>query len=225
MAKVIVFANQKGGVGKSTLAVLSANHLSAKGENIGIIEVDVQKSISNKRNSDLRTLGYDEDEMNYEVRYQEPKSPEESLEIVNKLKGLNGDYIFLVDLPGKIDENYVVPFLVYADYIICPFQYESMCLASTNTFIKVVQFLKGKFGTSPELIFVPNNIDTRIGTKSELEGWKKVEDTFDIFGKVAPRIPASAELRRLDTHANNPKQEEAALKFLKFITRLIETNK
>lgn len=57
MAKVIVFANQKGGVGKSTLAVLSANHLSAKGENIGIIEVDVQKSISNKRNSDLRTLG------------------------------------------------------------------------------------------------------------------------------------------------------------------------
>ena len=41
----IVFANQKGGVGKSTLCILFANYLAWKGKSVCIIDTDLQKTI------------------------------------------------------------------------------------------------------------------------------------------------------------------------------------
>ena len=49
----IVFANQKGGVGKSTLCILFANYLAWKKHDVCIIDTDLQKSISMQRRKDM----------------------------------------------------------------------------------------------------------------------------------------------------------------------------
>ena len=43
---VIAFANQKGGVGKTTLAIAYANHLAYSGRRVLLIDTDFQRSCS-----------------------------------------------------------------------------------------------------------------------------------------------------------------------------------
>ena len=50
----IVFANQKGGVGKSTLCILFANYLAWKGKSVCIIDTDLQKTILMQRQKDTQ---------------------------------------------------------------------------------------------------------------------------------------------------------------------------
>lgn len=219
MSKIFVLANQKGGVGKSTLAILIANHLAANDKSVGVIELDVQRSLTNKRKTDRESFG--DDELNYPIEYLEPKDPMEATNLINKLRSLDDDNIFLFDLPGKIDDDVLVPFLISADYILCPFQYEAMCLESTTTFILVMKELIKRFNAEPKIIFCPNNVDKRIGTKAELDGWQKVDERMAAFGTVVPRIPAAADLRRMNTFSNTPRQEEIAERFLKTFDELI----
>ena len=49
----VVFANQKGGVGKSTLCMLFANYLAWKKQDVCIIDTDLQKTIMMQRKKDL----------------------------------------------------------------------------------------------------------------------------------------------------------------------------
>ena len=52
--KKVVFANQKGGVGKSTLCILFANYLASKGKDVCIIDTDLQKTILMQRQKDAQ---------------------------------------------------------------------------------------------------------------------------------------------------------------------------
>src|SRR5574344_1869720 len=61
----VVFANQKGGVGKTTLCTLFANYLANKKENVLVVDADLQKSIYTQRQSDAQVY---EDEPPYEVQ-------------------------------------------------------------------------------------------------------------------------------------------------------------
>ena len=54
--KVIVFANQKGGVGKSTLCILLADYLAYWKKDVCIIDTDLQQSATLQREQD-RPLG------------------------------------------------------------------------------------------------------------------------------------------------------------------------
>ncbi len=58
--KIIVFANQKGGVGKSTLCILLANYLSYWKKDVCIIDTDLQQSASLQREQDRLTFGEEE---------------------------------------------------------------------------------------------------------------------------------------------------------------------
>ena len=49
---VIIFGNQKGGVGKTTLCTLFANHLAAMGKKTFVVDCDNQQTISEKRKVD-----------------------------------------------------------------------------------------------------------------------------------------------------------------------------
>ena len=64
--KKIVFANQKGGVGKSTLCILFANYLASKGKDVCIIDTDLQKTILMQRRKDK--LIYEGEEEPYNVQ-------------------------------------------------------------------------------------------------------------------------------------------------------------
>ena len=52
---IITFANQKGGVGKTTLCALFASYLVSRGHTVTVFDTDPQQSIVKKRSSDAAT--------------------------------------------------------------------------------------------------------------------------------------------------------------------------
>lgn len=52
MSTIISFANQKGGVGKTTLCTTFANYLSEKSESLLVLDCDNQQSIVERRRMD-----------------------------------------------------------------------------------------------------------------------------------------------------------------------------
>ena len=55
--KIIVFANQKGGVGKSTLCILLADYLAYWKKDVCIIDTDFQQSATLQREQDRQVFG------------------------------------------------------------------------------------------------------------------------------------------------------------------------
>ena len=55
--KIIVFANQKGGVGKSTLCILLADYLAYWKKDVCIIDTDLQQSATFNVSRTSRSLG------------------------------------------------------------------------------------------------------------------------------------------------------------------------
>ncbi len=77
---IVTFANQTGGVGKTSLCVTFANYLLMKGVRVVIIDSDFQHSILKCRKADLKHYG--EDQIHYEVWSQVADSSEAMITLV-----------------------------------------------------------------------------------------------------------------------------------------------
>ena len=87
----VVFANQKGGVGKSTLCMLFANYLSWKGKPVCIIDTDLQKTILMQRQKDVQI--YDEEEP-YSVQSFDVSAPELMQQLMESASEVEGYVLF-----------------------------------------------------------------------------------------------------------------------------------
>lgn len=214
----IVFANQKGGVGKSTLCILFANYLAWKKQDVCVIDTDLQKTIKMQRKKDLEL--YPDSEEPYEVQDFDVQEPELMQQLMDSASQTEGFVLF--DSPGNVSEDGLVPLFTNADYIICPYEYEEKTLDSTGTFVQVVHALRQ---ATPEmtakLFFVPNRIDVRIGTADELRMWKQTDAIFKQLGAVTPRITARASLKRINTLEITPAQRDAVKQAFDFMIRRI----
>lgn len=100
--KIITFANQKGGVGKSTLCTLFANALVEAGIPIKVLDYDRQHTIGNRRNDDLRYLNPQDPEKIIE------RGPMIVFEIaikVGRFKVVKFTITLLYTLPGKLPKG------------------------------------------------------------------------------------------------------------------------
>lgn len=171
----VVFANQKGGVGKSTLCILFANYLAWKKQDVCVIDTDLQKTIKMQRKKDLEL--YPDAEEPYEVQDFDVQDPELMQQLMDSASQTEGFVLF--DSPGNVSEDGLVPIFTNADFIVCPYEYEEKTLDSTGTFVQVINALRQ---ATPEmtakLFFVPNRIDVRIGTADELRMWKQTDAIF-----------------------------------------------
>ena len=96
--RIVVFANQKGGVGKSTLCILFANYLAYKGMPVCIIDTDLQKTILSQRNKDSEVfLGDDEP---YSVQGFDVSDPETMQQLMDSARQVDG--FVLMDSPGNV---------------------------------------------------------------------------------------------------------------------------
>ena len=147
---IITFATQKGGAGKTTLAIAFANYISALSERkINVFDFDYKKSFYNK---------WKEDELSefpklYEVEIagdqQRPFSDFEQLIGLKESKELN-----IFDLAGTLDEKYS-DLLIYSDVIIIPFEYSDVSVKSTLVFKNVLGMLESE----AERIFIRSKYD------------------------------------------------------------------
>ena len=148
---IITFATQKGGTGKTTLAIAFANYISAISErNINVFYFDYQKSFYQKwkedEDLDLPKL-YDVETIGEEV-----EQPFSDFETILDLK--DNEDINLFDLAGTLDAKYS-DLLIYSDFIIIPFEYSDVSAKSTLVFVSFLGILESQ----SERIFIRSKYD------------------------------------------------------------------
>jgi cellulose biosynthesis protein BcsQ len=143
MAKIIMFGNQKGGVGKTQVSIMTATALSQKPFNLKtcVVDIDNQKSVIRARNFDLRA-------------YQSESTPFEVFnftiaDLQRNIATLDKEFqLIIIDAAGKLDTTQPIEIqeiskaLMYVDNLFIPFVAGNYNLESTLDyfrFIKTVQ--------------------------------------------------------------------------------------
>jgi chromosome partitioning protein len=181
---ICLFGNQKGGVGKSTLTVLTGNFLSqAKDWPVTIIDMDYQLSISQKFEK-AKVL---ENEEPYDVL---PASLE-NFPLLSTVLTKNKKDAILIDLPGKLDDDGLIPVFQSADLVICPFSYDEFTFESTVLFAVVLK----KVNPRADIVFIPNRIKANV----KFEIMSEVNEQLSKFGRITAPIPDRIDFQRITT--------------------------
>lgn len=188
---IILTANQKGGVGKTTLNILLSNFLvQQKQEKVVCIDLDFQASLYTQWKTERQHL--DNPETFYVVKH----NLSDTGQLLKKLRS-SPEVIFVLDVPGTLDNEHLLPIYKSADLIICPIMYDKLTYKSTYIFARLIQHVNPK----SNLVFIPNRIKTIV--KYELE--KKIREELSIFGRVLKNIPDKAEMHRVSIFTDVPK--------------------
>lgn len=181
---ICLFGNQKGGVGKSTLTVLSGNYLSlAKEWPVTIIDMDYQQSVSQKYEK-AKIL---ENAEPYEVI----PSTLETFPLLSPVLLKSKNDAILIDLPGKLDDDGLIPVFKSADLVICPFAYEEFTFESTVLFTVVIKKVNPKI----DVIFIPNRIKANV----KFEIMSEVNEQLSKFGRITAPLPDKIDFQRITT--------------------------
>jgi len=181
---IIIIGNQKGGAGKSTLTLLLANYLTlAKKCIVTVIDSDYQLSLSQK---------YEKAKLleNPEL-YEVIAASMEDFTVMYEVFAENKKEIILIDLPGKLDDDGLIPIFKSADLVICPFAYDEFSFESTILFSVVLRQINPQVPIS----YVPNRIKANV----KYETQKEVDEQLRKFGKVAESIPDRVDFQRVNT--------------------------
>jgi len=148
---IITFATQKGGTGKTTLAIAFANYLSLTGKKVHVYDFDYQKSFYQKWKDDEMLA----EPKLYEVQLIDIEGNEKPFQDYNEIIAMKeSKEIYLFDLAGNLDKKYA-DLLIYSDYLIIPFSYSDVSCHSTLVFINIC----GTLESESQLVFIRNGID------------------------------------------------------------------
>ena len=204
--KIIVFANQKGGAGKTTNCVLFGNTLVEHKHAFVMIDGDPQRSIVKKHEQDRER--FPDLEPLYQIYPADLDSEQRTEELIGAMR--EEDYDFVVDTPGNLSLQGLLPLFFAADAIITPIQLEKTCINSTNAFVEMLLMCAKENGKEniPPLYFIPNQFNKGWGRKDELQERQKELDYYKGIGKVTPKVPDMAEIQRYNTLFMTDRQKE-----------------
>ncbi|WP_181308831.1 ParA family protein [Rufibacter sp. XAAS-G3-1] len=182
----ILIANQKGGVGKSTITTLLANYLVLeKKEQILVIDLDFQDTV-------YQRWTRNKEEYKNEPLYEVMKMDiDEYATYAKGIEEMKSDAHLIMDMPGRLDDDKILEIIKGADLIICPINYEQSIFESTFFFAEVVKAVAAK----AKLVFLP----TRVMSSIKYETEQSVIEALRPFGEVAPKIPERVALMRIDS--------------------------
>ena len=194
----IAFATQKGGIGKTTLTVLTASYLHyVKGYNVAVVDCDApQNSIADLRAREIKVIN----ESTYFKalacdHFRRVKKKAYPVVTSNREEATKPDLVFF-DLPGTLKSEGVVKTLSQMDYIFAPISADRLVVESTLQFAA---------------LFHENLITTGIAkTKSLHLFWTMVDgreksELYDLYQQIISgmnipmletRLPDSKRFRR-----------------------------
>jgi len=200
MSKIITFASQKGGIGKSTLTMIAAAALSQEpfNRNVYVADIDQQQSLIRRRLADLRSSDIVPP---YHLEY---KTLSQLLADIERLDQEH-DLIF-VDAPGKLDANLpadqkdITKVLLLADFLFIPIVPGNFAMEATLDFLKIALKIKAKRQERPLVIMglvnmgEPRTIDDRFLSEELAELQATVNISF-----MESRLNRYALFRAADT--------------------------
>lgn len=209
---IITFATQKGGAGKTTLAIAFANYLTEiSSRKIKVYDFDFQKSFYNKWKEDeeselpkiydVEVIGEDDEDQ-----------PFADLENIIDLK--ESEEIYLFDLAGTLDQKYS-DILIYSDFIIIPFEYSDVSVKSTLVFKNLLGLLESQ----SERIFIRSKYDKSYKYRNQPEMDKELSK----YGLLLENPVFKRNiLQSIDTRKLNYEQKNAVKKPFNEIIEFIE---
>ena len=194
MAKIIVFSNLKGGVGKSTLCCHFAHFLVAKNQKVAVLDADLSHNIYNLRQRELAKV---KDAVKpWEVWTLDAAASTDA--VIERAKTLPG-YV-LIDCPGTLNDPALLKVFQAADAAVIPFRYDDFMIDST--FTKVLM----KEAPQAKKIYVPNII--KMGVRYVLQD--SATEMFSKAGVVTFRVKDGVAIQRLSTLYAQDQYQEAA---------------
>lgn len=149
-----MFGNQKGGIGKSTLSILTANALAAPefDYKVLVIDNDTQRSVTSIRQYDSETV---EEEFGANFEFPYDVKALTYVQIRDRIVDFDKDYDFVfIDTPGRIDleedikQQEITKLLSFVDFVFVPFKGGALNLDSTLRYSKLLldiqELRKGK---------------------------------------------------------------------------------
>ena len=195
MAKIIVFSNQKGGTGKSTLCVQYANYLASQGKGVAVLDADLQQSIIHLRQREMAT------NPDFQLPWGVWSATSNTRAFMEKAASMDG-YV-LVDCPGTLNDTNLLPVFKAATAIIIPFRYDDLIVDSTIMFVKVLR----KNAINAKVFFQPNMIDARVKIQSE----EHIKTILREAGYILPRIKQGVAVQRASTLTQDNYQQLAVM--------------
>lgn len=203
--KVIVWANQKGGVGKSTLCTLFANYLCAKGHAVLLVDCDSQQSIFNRREEDK--ANNPDAKFGYHVQTYDISDAKNVEKLMKKARKLNA--IVIIDSPGSMSQDGMVHLFTQADVVMCPFFFDAVSSRTTSDFTNLMDLTCTTYNIkAPKRYYIPNRIQASWGSKKDIAMWEKTANYFATKGTVTPKVMSCSDLPRFNTKVNTAKQTE-----------------
>jgi chromosome partitioning protein len=181
---IIIIGNQKGGAGKSTLTLLLANYLTLNKKcTVTVVDMDYQQSIAQK---------YEKAKLLENAEpYQVIAAELEHFPLMQEAMLQNNKEVVLIDLPGKLDDDGLIPVFQSAGLIICPFAYDEFSFESTILFSVVLQ----KVNPKAVIAYVPNRIKANVRYDTQQE----VNEQLANFGQITAPIPDRIDFQRINT--------------------------
>jgi chromosome partitioning protein len=184
LAMIILFANQKGGVGKSTLAVLFSNFAVQKRKRkVRVFDMDFQQSLYNKH--------LNSDQLENEKLYDVELSSIPGFRSIRNRAAAEPKALTVIDLAGKMDDDNLVQVFKESELIICPFCYDEYSVTSTFEFCYVVK----KVNPSSRIILIPNRVKSSV----KYETLESVNLALGQFGELTSPISDRIDFQRLTT--------------------------
>lgn len=181
---IIIIGNQKGGAGKSTLTLLLANYLTLNKKcTVTVVDMDYQQSIAQK---------YEKAKMLENAEpYQVIAAELEHFPMMLETMIQDTRQVILIDLPGKLDDDGLIPVFRAAGLILCPFAYDEFSFESTILFSVVLQ----KVNPAALIAYVPNRIKANVRYETQQE----VNEQLANFGQITASIPDRIDFQRINT--------------------------
>jgi chromosome partitioning protein len=213
MGKIVVFANQKGGVGKTTSAVNIGAYCAEAGKHVLLVDFDSQANLSSSVSADRTKPGI------YEVLTRKvqaaaaiQETPIPGLKIIPSNIHLSGASVELADVSGreyflkkalagletKFDYVFIdcppslgiltVNGLTAAQYVLIPLQCEYLALEGLSSLLKTIKTIQVKINPGLKIggiLFTMYDTRTKIANEvvQEVTGYFKDK----VFRTVIPR--------------------------------------